>query len=49
MQLFIKSNWSFLTAPEEITAAACDDKKDRLAMARHYNEVTKFGLFFLIV
>ncbi|CAH1442278.1 unnamed protein product [Lactuca virosa] len=28
-------------SPEEITAAACDDKKDRLAMARHYNEMCK--------
>lgn len=26
-------------APEEISAAACDDKTDRMAMARHYNEV----------
>ncbi|KAI3737951.1 hypothetical protein L2E82_27969 [Cichorium intybus] len=28
-------------SPEEITAAACDDKKDRLAMARHFNEMCK--------
>ncbi|KAI3509061.1 hypothetical protein L1887_24087 [Cichorium endivia] len=27
--------------PEEITAAACVDKKDRLAMARHFNEMCK--------
>nr|GEV04428.1 CHD3-type chromatin-remodeling factor PICKLE-like [Tanacetum cinerariifolium] len=27
--------------PGEISAAACDDKTDRLAMARHYNEMCK--------
>ncbi|KAL4560242.1 hypothetical protein LXL04_032392 [Taraxacum kok-saghyz] len=30
-----------IISPEEITATACDDKKDRLAMARHYNEMCK--------